>query len=93
MSTNYQWCYQRGNVVTTAKPERGRVEMNPEECKGCGLCVEACPPAVLRLADRLSRYGYHPAEYAGTGCTGCGICFYVCPEPGGVTVYRRQVAA
>ena len=40
------------------------VEMNPEECKGCGLCVEACPPKVLHLADRLNRYGYHPAEYA-----------------------------
>ena len=50
--------------------DRGLVETNSEECKGCGLCTEACPPKVLRLADRLNRYGYHPAEYLGSGCTG-----------------------
>ncbi len=70
------------------KPDRGFVVMNSEECKGCGLCVEACPPRVLRLAERLTPYGYHPAEYSGAGCTGCGICFFVCPEPGGIQVSR-----
>ena len=66
--------------------------MNSEECKGCGLCVEACPSQVIRLADRLNPYGYRPAEYLGVGCTGCGICFFVCPEPGGIAVLRRVVA-
>ncbi len=82
-------------MATDGKPDRGMVELNPEECKGCGLCVEACPPKVLRLSERLSHYGYHPAEYLGAGCTGCGICFYACPEPGGITVLRLkpQVAA
>ena len=73
----------------TTKPDRGDVRLNPEECKGCGLCVEACPPKVLRLSDGLNRYGYHPAEYLGAGCTGCGICFFACPEPGGIAVLRR----
>lgn len=70
------------------KPNRGLVEIDAEECKGCGACVEACRPEVLRLADHLNRYGFHPAVYLGSGCTGCGICFFVCPEPGAVTVYR-----
>jgi len=70
------------------KLDRGSAEMNSEECKGCGLCVVACPPKVLHLGDRLNRYGYHLAEYAGAGCTGCGICFFVCPEPGGIRVLR-----
>jgi NAD-dependent dihydropyrimidine dehydrogenase PreA subunit len=61
---------------------RGNIEINIEECKGCGLCVESCPPKCLALADELSAYGVHPALYAGDGCTGCGICFYCCPEPG-----------
>ena len=73
----------------SAKPDRGSVEMNADECKGCGLCVEACPPKVLRLAEYLNRYGYHPALYAGAGCSGCGICYFVCPEPGGIQVSRR----
>ena len=38
-------------MSTSVKPDRGSVEMNSEECKGCGLCVEACPPKVLRLAE------------------------------------------
>lgn len=80
-------------MTTSGKPDRGLVEMNSEECKGCGLCVEACPPKVLRLTDGLNRYGYHTAEYLGAGCTGCGICFFVCPEPGGIAVLRLAAAA
>src|ERR1035441_10003069 len=56
-----------GGMTNTGKPDRGIVELNSEECKGCGLCVEACPPKVLLLADHLNRYGYHPAAYAGVG--------------------------
>ena len=67
---------------------RGKVVINQEECKGCGLCVESCPPACLELAPELNAYGVHPAVYKGEGCTGCGICFYCCPEPGAITVYR-----
>lgn len=67
----------------------GFVETNPNECKGCGLCVEACPPKVLELSGRLNYSGYHPVEYKGNGCTGCGICYWVCPEPGGIRVLRR----
>jgi NAD-dependent dihydropyrimidine dehydrogenase PreA subunit len=69
--------------------EAGRVVVAPEICKGCGLCVAACPVTVLRLAERFNVHGYHPAEYAGSGCTGCGICFYACPEPGAITLYTR----
>lgn len=66
--------------------------MSSEECKGCGLCVEACPLKVLQLAEWLNRYGYHPAMYAGHGCNGCGLCFFACPEPGAIVVYRLDRA-
>jgi len=72
--------------------DRGLVEMNGEECKGCALCVEACPPRVLHLSQSLNRYGYHVSTYVGHGCTGCGICYWVCPEPGGIRVLRAVVA-
>jgi len=65
------------------------VIISVEECKGCGLCVESCPPKCLFLAPELSTYGVHPAVYTGHDCTGCGICFYCCPEPGAITVYRQ----
>jgi 2-oxoglutarate ferredoxin oxidoreductase subunit delta len=69
---------------------RGDVKIDQNECKGCGLCVESCPPKVLHLRADLNHYGVHPAEYTGDKCTGCGICFYVCPEPGAISVYRMK---
>ena len=69
------------------KEDRGKVDIFAEECKGCGLCVVACPVNVLKLAEYLNSRGYHPAVYIGVGCTGCGVCFYACPEPGAITVY------
>jgi Pyruvate/2-oxoacid:ferredoxin oxidoreductase delta subunit len=73
---------------TAARPARGKVTIDVEECKGCGLCVESCPPKCLELDPELSSYGVHPARYTGEHCTGCGICFYCCPEPGAIVVYR-----
>ncbi len=70
------------------KPDRGQLRIDEQECKGCGLCIEACPPKVIGMSERLNHYGYRTAVYAGAGCTGCGICFMVCPEPGAITVYR-----
>ena len=68
---------------------RGHVLVNTEECKGCGLCIEACPTQVLYLTQGFNTHGYHPSGYKGEGCSGCGICFYACPEPGAITVYKR----
>src|SRR5215467_7171138 len=56
-----------------AGPARGKVLVNKEECKGCGLCVESCPPKCLELLPELNAYGVHPAHYKGSECTGCGI--------------------
>lgn len=74
-----------------AEAARGKVEVNQEECKGCGLCVESCPVQAMELIPELNRYGARPARQKADVCTGCGICYYVCPEPGAITVYRRVV--
>ena len=72
---------------------RGSVTIDVNECKGCGLCIDACPPKKLALSSALNAYGVHPAIYLGEGCTGCGICFYCCPEPGAITVYKAITPA
>jgi Pyruvate/2-oxoacid:ferredoxin oxidoreductase delta subunit len=74
-----------------ATQARGKVTIDSEECKGCGVCVDACPPKCLELQPELNAYGVHPARYTGEGCSGCGVCFYVCPEPGAITVFRLNV--
>jgi NAD-dependent dihydropyrimidine dehydrogenase PreA subunit len=75
-------------MTDAKKQDRGQLRIDEEECKGCGLCIEACPPKVISLGERLNHFGYHTALYQGNGCTACGICFMVCPEPGAITVLR-----
>ncbi len=71
------------------KPDKGKLEINHDECKGCGLCIEACPSHVIQIRlDLINKQGYHPASYSGSGCTACGICFYSCPEPGAIKILR-----
>jgi NAD-dependent dihydropyrimidine dehydrogenase PreA subunit len=71
-----------------AEQAKGKVEVDQEECKGCGVCVDSCPPKALELTADLNRYGVHPAQPRPELCSGCGICYFVCPEPGAITVYR-----
>jgi len=68
---------------------KGNIEVDQNECKGCGLCVESCPVHGLELSADLNHYGVHTAELKPGLCFGCGICYYVCPEPGAIKVYRR----
>lgn len=71
-------------------PPKGRIVVNEVYCKGCELCVGACPQHVLGLAaDRITAKGYHPATLIAEGCTGCGICGIMCPEAA-ITIYREK---
>lgn len=69
--------------------QAAKVVVREDECKGCGLCIQACPEDVLIEQRKLNRMGFRPAGYKGDGCTGCGYCFYQCPEPGAITVYKK----
>jgi len=47
------------------------LEINKDECIGCGACVDACPFGSLTMVDGI-------AEVDDT-CTACGACLDVCP--------------
>lgn len=53
-----------------------------EICKGCGLCVQACPKQLLYLAsNKLNSKGYQPAIIEDqSACTGCAACARTCPD-------------
>ena len=51
-------------------------------CKGCGLCVSACPKGLLRIADeKINAKGYSPAELTDPDkCIACAFCATMCPD-------------
>lgn len=51
-------------------------------CKGCGLCVDACPLDIVRLdGARITSKGHHPAYCIDqNACTGCLSCALMCPD-------------
>ncbi|MGD0408441.1 MAG: 4Fe-4S dicluster domain-containing protein [Candidatus Limnocylindrales bacterium] len=53
-----------------------------EHCKGCELCIAACPKGVLALDhSRVNVLGYHPIELTdAAGCTSCAFCARICPD-------------
>ncbi len=65
------------------------VVISTDECKGCRLCVSACPKHCLNIGSELNRLGYQYARFEQHQCTGCGFCYYVCPEPGAITVHKE----
>ena len=70
--------------LATKGLSKAHVTISTELCKGCELCVLACPTGNLSLSDLLNRNGYHPVifTYEGTSgpCSACGICYWVCPD-------------
>ena len=59
-----------------------KVTFNEARCKGCGLCVDACPKKILTLCDeRINTKGYRPAAVTDEGaCIGCAFCATMCPD-------------
>ena len=67
-----------------AEPEtvttRGTLVIDVDACKGCDLCVEACPPGVLVMThDEVNARGYRYPRLR-PGCTGCKACSQICPD-------------
>ena len=59
-----------------------KLTFNEERCKGCGLCVNACPKELLTLSrTRLNQKGNTPVEMTrAEECSGCASCATMCPD-------------
>ncbi len=68
---------------------RGTIEVNVETCKGCELCIDACPQESMALSKEINKQGYHYAVLIKDNCTGCINCALVCPDAV-ITVYRTR---
>jgi len=59
--------------------------VQPELCKGCGRCIEACPRHCIAMGREIDqRSGLVPVVIDSDVCNGCGVCLSACPEPFGL---------
>jgi len=66
--------------------KKGKVIIDRELCKGCYLCINACPVKVLEKDANPNSTGTYPVKPAdselpsGGKCIACGNCYEVCPD-------------
>lgn len=79
---------KQNKIIPMAKV-KGAVTVDEARCKGCDLCVVACPTDVLSLQPKeVNDRGYHFAYMANPdACIGCASCALVCPDAC-IEVYR-----
>ncbi|MQY77172.1 MAG: 4Fe-4S dicluster domain-containing protein [Spirochaeta sp.] len=60
---------------------RGKPEIDQEMCKGCELCIEACPEKILKMSATFNRQGQrYSVCFEQDRCTACTFCAVICPE-------------
>jgi 2-oxoglutarate ferredoxin oxidoreductase subunit delta len=67
----------------------GKIIINTERCKGCGLCVQVCPKGAIVISKQSNKSGYFPAQASNIDCTGCAVCAIICPDAA-IEVYREN---
>ena len=71
-----------------------QVEVTPETCKACGLCIKRCPMDAIELKFSTNATNkFRKAVVVDADlCVGCGVCVHKC-KPKAITLKRKEVTA
>jgi len=60
----------------------GRVIIDEQYCKGCGLCTVVCPKKIMEINNsKLNAKGYNPVRVTDMeSCIACAMCATMCPD-------------
>ena len=60
---------------------KGKPIISIDRCKGCGLCIGACPKKILKMSDETNKQGVHyPVCFDEDSCIACTFCATMCPD-------------
>jgi 2-oxoglutarate ferredoxin oxidoreductase subunit delta len=70
---------------------KGKIDIDSERCKGCGLCIWACPKGQIILSEKDDARGIRVAcfDENSQDCTGCTFCGIICPEVA-IEIYKTS---
>jgi len=58
-----------------------KVTIDRNKCKGCLLCIAACPRHSIKKDDAVNARGNNCVIFSEDGgCIGCCVCAVVCPD-------------
>ena len=68
-----------------------QVEVSPETCKACALCVKRCPMDAIQLkfSPKATNKFRKAVEIDTDLCIGCGVCVHKC-KPNALTLVRKE---
>ena len=67
----------------------GKIVIDMERCKACGLCIAICPNNCIKVSTESNQNGYFPALATNINCIACCRCATVCPD-GVIEVFRVE---
>ncbi|MBP3785835.1 MAG: 4Fe-4S binding protein [Bacteroidaceae bacterium] len=71
---------------------KGEIVVDVNRCKGCNLCVVACPTKTIALTrGEVNHRGYAYCHDVGGACIGCAACATICPD-GCISVYKVKLS-
>jgi 2-oxoglutarate ferredoxin oxidoreductase subunit delta len=57
------------------------IKIDKTYCKGCELCVQACPMKIISMSKEINQKGYFCAMvHEPHHCIGCRLCAITCPD-------------